>query len=97
MTPTGILTELPNYFTGHVNGDGVSVCNGLPYWRRIVSAEDLDVGADGKVFTINLDDLGYVYSNNFQIKFQQYGNYPWSGDGREFDDVRVYLKRMVGR
>ena len=32
---------------------------------------------------------GISYTSDFQIKFQQYDNYPWSTDGRAFDNIIV--------
>ena len=34
-------------------------------------------------------DAGMTLSSNFQIKFQQYDNYAWSTDGREFDNIML--------
>lgn len=82
---------LPATFTDHENGDGVSVSNDGTTWYQVVNASELDVGTGGQVFSVNLDDVGIAYSSDFRIKFQQYDNYPWSSDGREFDDIWVHL------
>lgn len=82
---------IPATFSGHANGDGVSVSNDGINWHRIVDALDLNVGSFGSTFTINLDLVGLEYTSDFQIKFQQYDNYPVTSDGRQFDDIRVYL------
>ena len=81
--------SLPATFTGHENGDGVSVSNDGITWYQVVNASELDVGTGGQIFTVNLDDVGIAYTSDFRIKFQQYDNYPWSSDGREFDNIEV--------
>jgi hypothetical protein len=32
-----------------------------------------------------------TYNSDFQIKFQQYDNYPTKSDGREWDDIVVAI------
>ena len=77
-------------FPGHYNGDGVSVSNDGQNWHTVVNAAELDVGTAGDTFTVDLDQVGISYTDEFLIKFQQYDNYPWSSDGREFDSICVY-------
>jgi len=94
------LEALPGEpFTGHSNGDGVAISNDGNSWYTIVNASDLDVDAEGKLFTIDLDfavaniranyDPSFSYNANFQIKFQQYDNYPYNSDGREWDIILI--------
>ena len=85
------LHSLPVTFTGHENGDGVSVSNDGITWHQVFNASELDEGIGGQTFTVNLDDVGIAYTSDFRIKFQQYDNYPWSSDGREFDNIEVTL------
>ena len=80
---------LPDIFTGHYDGDGVSVSNDSVTWHQVVNANELDVGASGQIFNVNLDDAGIAYTSDFRIKFQQYDNFPWISDGREFDNIEV--------
>ena len=85
------LHSLPATFTGHENGDGVSVSSDGITWYQVVNASELNVDTVGQIFTVNLDDVGIAYTSDFRIKFQQYDNYPWSSDGREFDNIEVTL------
>jgi len=77
-------------FSDHYDGDGVAVSNDGQTWYTVVNADELDVGTGGDTFTVCLDDAGIAYTNAFKIKFQQYDNYPWSSDGREWDNIQVY-------
>jgi len=81
--------SLPANFTGHSDGDGVAVSSDGVNWTTVVNAADLDVGTTGQAFTIDLDTLGLEYTDDFQIKFQQYDNFPWDSDGREWDDISI--------
>ncbi len=81
--------SLPDIFTGHENGDGVSVSSDGVTWYTVVNADELGVGTDGQIFNVNLDEAGIAYTSDFRIKFQQYDNFPWSSDGREFDNIEV--------
>jgi len=85
-------TALPETFSGHFEGDGVSVSVDGVNWHTVSNASELNSGIGGSLYSINLDSLGLIYNNNFQIKFQQYDNYPWGSDGREFDDVVIYAR-----
>jgi hypothetical protein len=80
---------LPDIFTGHYDGDGVSVSSDGVTWHQVVNANELDVGAGGQIFNVNLDDAGIAYTSDFRIKFQQYDNYSWPSDGREFDNIEA--------
>ncbi len=82
-------SALPDTFTGSYNGDGVAVSPDGVNWTTVVNASALDVGTVGQTFTVDLDALGVEYTSDFQIKFQQYDNYTWSSDGREWDDIQI--------
>jgi len=77
--------RLPDRFIGHHHGDGVSISADGQTWYSL----PLRNGA----WSIDLDAAvvaaGITYTPDFQIKFQQYDNYPARSDGREFDNIRV--------
>lgn len=82
---------LPESFTGHANGDGVSISEDGVTWHTV----DQLLNTDGNFTTrlVNLDTAaaaaGLTYSADFQIKFQQYDDCSWLTDGAEFDDVML--------
>ncbi len=87
-------TALPSVFAGHVLGDGVSISDDGATWHRLVSLNNAN--SPNNVYTeFNLDlsqaaaSAGITLGSNFQIKFQQYDNFPFSTDGRTFDDVMI--------
>ena len=92
-------TSLPATFTGHRNGDGVAISDDGIQWYTVVNANELAVSSSGQNFTVDLDaeverirrdyDAGFGYTNDFHVKFQQYDNYTYSTDGREWDNVCV--------
>ena len=80
---------IPATYNGSYYGDGVSISGDGENWIRVFDATELGMGT--KVF--NLDSLGVVYTKDFQIKFQQYGNDIWTNyQGREWDDIMIYEK-----
>jgi hypothetical protein len=83
-------TNLSATYTGHQNGDGVSVSSDGVTWHCVVNADELDIGTVGQTFSVNMDSVGIEYTDDFQIKFQQYDNYPYSNDGREYDKIHVF-------
>ncbi|MES2597147.1 MAG: S8 family serine peptidase [Verrucomicrobiota bacterium] len=82
---------LPDTFTGHADGDGVSISEDGTNWHTV----DQLLNADGNFNTrlVNLDAAvaaaGISYNADFQIKFQQYDDCSWGTDGVEFDDVML--------
>jgi len=86
------LTTLPATFTDSYNGDGVAVSPDGVNWTTVATAYELDVGTTGQTFIVDLDALGLEYTSDFQIKFQQYDDYTWSSDGREWDDIQIYME-----
>ena len=82
---------LSSSFVGHQNGDGVSISADGSTWHRLVS-----LNSPNNVYTSFDFDLGAAASSagislgaGFQIKFQQYDNFPFNSDGRTFDDLLV--------
>ena len=98
-------TSLPQTFTGHYNGDGVSVSNDGNIWYSIIDVEEL-ITTDyiGSNYTIDLSskiktiqeefDSSFNFSQNFKIKFQQHGYLPYPRNGREWDNI-VIVKKQV--
>ena len=78
---------LPASFTGHFDGDGVSISADGVTWHRVAtltgaSNHSIDLDTAARVAGIN-------YTSDFQIKFQQYDNYSKPTDGRAFDNIEV--------
>ena len=90
---------LPDSFEGHADGDGVCLSNDGATWYAILNASDLDSGETGQTYQVDLDaqveyirntfDPDFGYTSRFRIKFQQYDNYAYPSDGREWDDISV--------
>ncbi|MES9901978.1 MAG: RHS repeat-associated core domain-containing protein, partial [Sedimenticola sp.] len=96
------IHPLPPSFTGHHNGDGVSISADGTKWYRIVDASALgtrstnnhDIDLDNAVATIKANhDPSFEYTSTFKIKFQQYDNYKATTDGRDWDDIRIWVMR----
>ena len=94
------ISSLPERFTGHYNGDGVSISSDGKMWYPIVNASELQENlVNGKIFYIDLDqmikdiqssyDLSFGYTSEFKIKFQQYGSRAFDSDGRKWDSIRL--------
>ncbi|HEY6564090.1 MAG TPA: hypothetical protein VIY86_06310, partial [Pirellulaceae bacterium] len=85
-------TTLPLTFVGHANGDGVAISDDGVNWYRVLNATSLATG----VWQLVQVDLvaaataaGMSLDSNFQVKFQQYDNFPLSTDGRGYDQVEI--------
>jgi hypothetical protein len=82
--------SLPSTFTGHADGDGGSMSADGTTWYSMQQ----DFSTSGTI-TVDLDaaieSAGIEYTSDFQIKFQQYDNYPAPSDGRELDNVAVIV------
>lgn len=83
---------LPLNFVGSVNGDGVSISDDGTNWHTILNATQTDFG----VWTPAMFDLaaeaagsGMTLGSNFQIKFQQFDNFPRNSDGRGYDEIVI--------
>ncbi|PCK07567.1 MAG: hypothetical protein COA42_13550, partial [Alteromonadaceae bacterium] len=93
------LEVMPAVFNGHVNADGVAISNDGLTWYRALDSSLLDVSISGQNYAIDLNALiaeiqinydgSFAYGDNFKIKFQQYDNYTYPSDGREWDDIRI--------
>jgi Ca2+-binding RTX toxin-like protein len=83
-------TALPVDFTGHVNGDGVAISDDGVNWRTILSAP---TNTAWTTATFDLDAAaaaaGMTLGPNFQIKFQQFDDFPIPSDGRGFDHIQI--------
>lgn len=89
-------------YTGHPNKDGVSVSSDGITWYLLTNFVDelgnnqpngswWSYGPTG-AFTVeipSISSLGLALTSTFQIKFQQYDNYPHGHDGRKFDNLVV--------
>jgi hypothetical protein len=85
-------TVLPASFTGHLSGDGVAISADGTTWYTLTSF----LGATNIVYTMFAFDLdaaaaaaGITLGSNFMIKFQQFDNFPFTTDGRTFDDILI--------
>jgi len=85
-------TSLPASFTGHRNGDGIAISANGTTWYRLTN---LGSSFTGRSFNLDpvIQAAGINYNSDFRIKFQQYDNYPWSSDGRGFDNITVQGNR----
>jgi alpha-tubulin suppressor-like RCC1 family protein len=93
---------IPDRYTGHVNGDGVSISTDGITWYAIVSAADLDspytqlsVHLNQKISEINLlygDDVKFC--DDFKIRFQQYNNQEGMM-GRDWDNINVNVSGHI--
>ncbi len=80
--------RMPASFTGSHNSDGVAISSDGATWHRLTS---LTSDFSGKSFDLDaaIESAGIEYTSDFQIKFQQYDNYPMPIDGRAIDNVVV--------
>jgi len=94
-----LCTSLPAIYTGHFNGDGVSVSTDGHTWYRIIESDELLTDNLGKNYEVDLSavetEIQTIYDETFhlkgfvQIKFQQYGNRTYPSGGREWDDIAI--------
>ncbi len=85
--------SMPARFSGSTNAEGVAVsANGTDWFR---ATQLTNSGQDWRTITVDLDQViaaaGISYNADFQIKFQQYDNYPQASDGASFDNIRLAL------
>lgn len=93
------LHTMPSTFSGHHNSDGVAVSMDGVTWYSAMASSSLETTTSGSTYAIDLDSLvtqiqqnydpNFKFTENFQIKFQQYDNYATSTDGRVWDNIRV--------
>lgn len=87
-------TALPPTFVGSVFGDGVAISDDGVTWHTLTNLNNAN-SPNGVYteFTFDLDQAaasaGITLGSNFQIKFQQFDNFPFNSDGRTFDDILV--------
>ena len=83
---------LPGQFAGSLNGDGVAISADGLFWHTLWTGV---ATANGVWNDVELDlvqaanDAGLPLGENFQVKFQQYDNFPRGSDGRAFDRIAI--------
>ncbi|MBF0451908.1 MAG: tandem-95 repeat protein, partial [Candidatus Magnetomorum sp.] len=93
---------IPDRYTGHVNGDGVSISMDGVTWYAIVTAADLDspytqlfVHLNQKTSEINLlYDADIDFCDDFRIRFQQYNSHEGMM-GRDWDNINVRVSGHI--
>jgi hypothetical protein len=87
------INSMPASFVGTSDTDGVAMSADGINWFRIWTPPS---GQTSNVWTQRTVDLaaaataaGIALGSNFQIRFQQYDNYPVSTDGRGFDEIAI--------
>ncbi|MBI1313173.1 hypothetical protein GC176_17925, partial [bacterium] len=82
-------SPLPDSFTGSANGDGVAISADGVTWYTVLNAT---TPAGWETVSIDLvaaaDAAGILLGSDFQIRFQQFDNYPLTTDGRGYDGIR---------
>ncbi|MBF0452953.1 MAG: hypothetical protein HQK75_19790, partial [Candidatus Magnetomorum sp.] len=89
---------IPDMYTEHVNGDGVSISMDGITWYRIVQAADLEnpyttwtVHINEKMTEIdNQYGIGTELCDDFRFRFQQYNALPGML-GRDWDDIKIQV------
>ncbi len=91
---------LPDTFTGSANGDGVAISADGTNWVTIMTGTDDSTAANFTDVSFDLlaiaEEAGITLGNNFQIKFQQYDNWPFDDDGRAYDDIQIIPRQAAG-
>ncbi|MFC3149434.1 Ig-like domain-containing protein [Litoribrevibacter euphylliae] len=90
---------MPESFTGHHNSDGVAISNDGNTWYRLIDSSRLEVSNAGQDYIIDLDEIinkiqtkydpNFNYTSEMKFKFQQYDNYSYPTDGREWDNITI--------
>ncbi len=85
-------TELPDTFTGYVDGDGISIGN-LNELRKTIFTPPATSSGVWQYHTVNLMDkaeqAGITLGDRFILRIQQYGYGEIPSHGRGFDDIRI--------
>lgn len=91
--------ELDTRFVTSMQGDGVSISHNGVDWYPVISAEQLDLGANGGQVSIDLDeqvarieanhDSTFQYNEQFKVRFQQFGRSRYPYDGRDWGDLLI--------
>ena len=85
-------------FSGRQNVDGVAMSTNGVHWVKVQGLTAAEGGSNtyGR-FEVALDPIaaayGLAYTSTFQIKFQQYDNYPIPSDGFAFDDISLFARQ----
>ena len=83
---------LPTNFTGSANGDGVAISDDGVNWHTVVNAPHQPHG-QWQDYSVDLAAetaaAGMTLGSGFQIKFQQFDDYPLPTDGRGYDEIRI--------
>jgi hypothetical protein len=85
--------SVPSVFTGHVNGDAVSISTDGNTWHRIVDLVGPASTSNYTQYTVDLAaaaaSAGLTLGPSLKIKFQQFDDNPVPADGHLFDDIQV--------
>ena len=89
----------PDFFAS-TQGDGVAISPDGSLWHTVVNADELDTDGVMTTFVVDLDQAmeearafwggSFVYTSNFWIRFQQYGDQTYDQDGREWDNIIIW-------
>jgi PKD repeat protein len=81
-------------FTGSYNADGIAISDDGTNWHPVFDPPDQSDGV-WLQYTVDLAAevaaAGMALGSDFQIKFQQYDNYPLHDDGRGWDQIVVVV------
>ena len=82
---------LPANFTGHFNGDGVSIsADGINWWTIFnATATDTNWTSSSIDLSAAAAAAGIPLNSAFKIKFQQYGNAGITAGGRGYDNISI--------
>lgn len=86
------LQRMAPQFTGSTRGDGVAISDDGVRWRTVFT--DLNLPR-GQWETVSIDlaaeaaAAGMLLGPDFQIKFQQFDNFPLLSDGLGFDEISI--------
>lgn len=86
--------DIPDSFSGHAYGDGVSISQDGTTWYKVQGLLDADgISSTYTQFEVDIaaaaSSNGLALNRDFKIKFQQYDNYRYGSDGFAFDDIDV--------
>ena len=75
-----------------MNGDGVSVSDDGVNWYRVFNPTSQPTGQWQKIevdLALAASNAGISLGSNFQVKFQQFDNFPLTTDGRGYDEIAI--------
>lgn len=84
----GVFTD----FVGHATADGVAISDDGTRWHTVYSPTNQSDAAWSEVvvdLAAQAAAAGMTLSTNFQIKFQQYDDFPLKSDGRGYDEITI--------